>query len=79
MTSAITIDAQIPSTSQKIGNISTARISKTSVRTKEIMAEVIPSFNAVKNDEPKIAKPEKRNENEKIENAWIVKANNASS
>ena len=79
MTSATTIEAQIPSVSQKIGKMSTARISKTNVRKKEIVAEVMPSLSAVKNEEPKMAKPEKRNEQEKIGNAWIVRANNPSS
>ena len=64
MNSTTTIDAQIPSSSQIIGRIITAAIWKTSVLKNEIIADVRPSLSAVKNDEPKIAIPAKRNENE---------------
>ena len=69
ITSAATIESQIPSSFQMSGKISTAAIWNTSVRRKEMSADVRPSPSAVKNDEPKIENPESRNENEKIENA----------
>ena len=62
MTSAATIDSQIPSSSQMSGKMSTAAIWNTSVRKNEMSAEVSPSPSAVKNDEPKIENPESRNE-----------------
>ena len=63
MTSAATIDSQIPSSFQMSGKRSTAAIWNTSVRKNEMSAEVSPSPSAVKNDEPKIEKPDSRNEN----------------
>ena len=62
MTSAATLDSQIPSSSQMSGKMSTAAIWNTSVRKNEMSAEVSPSPSAVKNDEPKIENPESRNE-----------------
>ena len=79
MTSAATIDSQIPLSSQMRGKRSTAAIWNTSVRKNEISAEVSPSPSAVKNDEPKIENPESRNENEKIENACAVISKSPSS
>lgn len=70
--SAPTMDSQIPSISQKIGNKITAAIWKTRVRINDITADVKPSFNAVKKEEPNTEKPDSRKENEKIENAWFV-------
>ena len=66
------MESQIPSISHIIGNRITAAIWKTSVRIKDITADVSPSFNAVKKEEPNTEKPESRKENEKIENAWFV-------
>ena len=57
ITSATTMDAQIPSRSKNMGIIKTAATWNKRVRRKEITAEVSPSFNAVKNPDPKIAKP----------------------
>ena len=68
-TSATTIEYQIPSICKNTGRISTAAIWNTSVRRNEIAAEISPLLSAVKNDEPKIENPAKRNENENIENA----------
>ena len=68
ITSATTMDAQIPSRSKNMGIIKTAATWNKRVRRKEITAEVSPSFNAVKNPDPKIAKPAKRKENEKMRN-----------
>ena len=62
MTSAATMDSQIPSSFQMSGKRSTAAIWNTSVRKNEMIAEVSPSPSAVKNDEPKIENPESRNE-----------------
>ncbi|RDU72421.1 hypothetical protein CQA66_05005 [Helicobacter aurati] len=47
---------RFPQAPQKIGSTSTAKTSKTSVRKKKIIAELIPSLRAVKNAEPKILK-----------------------
>ena len=79
MTSAATIDSQMPSSSQISGKMSTAATWNTSVRKNEMSAEVIPSPSAVKNDEPKIEKPDSRKENEKIENACAVISRSAAS
>ena len=62
--SAATIEIQIPSILQIRGNKRTAAIWKTSVLKNDIKADVKPSLSAVKNEEPKIAIPAKRNENE---------------
>ena len=72
ITSATTMESQIPSSFQIIGSSSTAATWNTSVLRNEINADVSPSFNAVKNEEPKIENPENRNENEKIANACFV-------
>ena len=61
--SATVMAHQTPSKPKKRGKIKTAATSKTTVRRKEIAAETIPLFNAVKEDEPKILKQIKRNEN----------------
>lgn len=66
------MDIQIPSMPQKDGKTSTAAHSNTSVRRKEIRAEVSPSPRAVKKDEPKIEKPEHKNEQEKKRNPRTV-------
>ena len=79
MTSAATIENQMPSSPQSCGKISSAATWNTSVRKKEISAEVRPSPSAVKKDEPKMEKPESRNENEKIANACTVMLSSASS
>ena len=55
--SAIAIDNQIPSTFIKIGKVHTRINWNTTVLKKEHIAEINPLFNAVKNDEPKIAIP----------------------
>ena len=77
MTSAITMEDQMPFTFQKRGRIRTAAIWNTSVLKKDIDAEISPSFNAVKKDELKMANPEKRNEKEKMEKACRVKSNSS--
>ena len=64
--SAAIREYHIPSMPQIIGNSKTAEIWKTRVRKNEIKAEVRPSFSAVKNDEPKMAMPANKNENENI-------------
>ena len=69
----------MPSSCQISGSSSTAATWNTSVRKNDISAEVSPSFSAVKNEEPKIEKPENRNENEKIANACFVTANSPKS
>ena len=67
--SAVIMDNHIPSRPKKTGKIITAAHSKTRVLKNEISAEVSPSLRAVKNAEPKIAKPAKKNEK-----AWTSNA-----
>ena len=62
--SAITVANQMPSTCKNIGKIKTAAVSKIKVLKKEIIAETKPSFNAVKKDEPYIARGANKNEKE---------------
>lgn len=69
ITSAETMESQIPVSPQKTGKIKTAEIWNTKVRRKEISAEVNPSFNAVKKEEPNMAKPENKKEKEKMAKA----------
>ena len=70
--SAATVESQMPSRPQSNGRISTARHWNTSVRRKEIRAEVNPSFRAVKKEEPKMAIPENRKEKENMAKARTV-------
>lgn len=72
MISAVTMESQIPSVSQKSGRIRTAPVWNTSVLIKEIAADTRPLFKAVKKDDPKIANPENKNEKEKMEKARSV-------
>ena len=72
MISAPTMDSHMPSSSQMSGNSITAASWNTSVRRKDISALVRPSLSAVKNDEPKIEKPENRNANENMPKACTV-------
>lgn len=77
--SAATIELQIPSTPHKSGNISTAAIWNIRVLKKAIAAETGPSLSAVKKDEPKMANPENRNENENMPKARTVRASRSAS
>ena len=63
--SAMTNDSHTPSISITKGKSNTAEVWNTRVLKKDIIAEIRPLFNAVKNDEPKIAIPQNKNENEK--------------
>ena len=54
MASATTIDHQMPSIPHTRGSSMTAAIWNTSVRKKEMMADVNPSFSAVKKPEKKM-------------------------
>ena len=56
----------MPSSPQISGKISTAADCNTNVLKKEIKAEIGPLLRAVKKDDPKIAKPVKRKENEQM-------------
>ena len=67
--SATVMAHQTPSKPKKRGKIKTAATSKTTVRRKEIAAETIPLFNAVKNEDAKILNPANRNANENSRNA----------
>ena len=64
--SAATMENQMPSIPQISGKINTAADCNTSVLRKEIKAEMGPLLRAVKKDEPKMAKPVNRNENEQM-------------
>ena len=55
--SATIIETHIPSTPMISGRMNTAAIWNTSVRQIAIIAEMIPLFKAVKNDDPNIEKP----------------------
>ena len=79
VTSAATEESHMPFTPNIKGSSMTAADWKTSVRKKEIRAEVKPSPKAVKKDEPNMAKPEKRNENENILKPCNVRLNTVSS
>lgn len=68
-TSATVIAYQMPSTSNRSGRRMTEDVWNTSVRRKEIAAEMKPLFSAVKNDEAKILKPANRKAKEKSRNA----------
>ena len=72
--SANTTDNQIPSIPKTSGNRSTAPTWNTSVLKNEIIAEMIPLFNAVKKDEPKMLKPLSKNEIMNRRNAWHVQS-----
>ena len=61
-TSAAVMAHQMPSMSNSTGRTRTQQVWKSSVRRKEISADVSPSFRAVKKEEPKMAKPAKRKE-----------------
>ena len=76
VSSAITTEAQIPSTGgfQTSGNNNTAAIWNTNVLKNDIIAEIRPLFKAVKNPEPNIAIPQNKNWNENILNPLIVKS-----
>ena len=52
ITSAATMDIQMPSSLHNSGNSSTAPTWNTRARKNAMMAEVSPSFRAVKKDEP---------------------------
>ena len=70
--SATIIDSQTPVIPKNSGNIRTATVWKTSVLKKEIIAEVKPSFSAVKKPDEKIAKPINKKLNAKILNPDTV-------
>ena len=63
----------LPPAASKIRGITiTATVWNTSVRKNEIMAETGPLLRAVKNEEPKMAKPVNRNAKEQYKNAVFV-------
>ena len=63
-TSATVTETQIPFTPRICGSINTAEVSKIIKCKNEIIAEVVPSFNAVKNAEINNVNPAIKNENE---------------
>ncbi len=69
---APTTESHIPYIRHISGNIITAAIYKTRVLRKDMSAEIKPFTSAVKNDEPYIAIPTNRNENQKNKNPLRV-------
>ena len=78
-TSATVIAHQMPSRPKSAGSSSTHSVWNTSVRRKEIAAEIAPLLSAVKNDEVKMLKPAIRNENANRQKAWRVISNSSAS
>ena len=72
MPSATTTAYQTPSMPKKIGMISTAAPSKSSVLRNEISADVSPSLSAVKKPEPNIETHINRNDIPYTASAWVV-------
>ena len=70
--SAATVAAQMPSTCQNSGRMSTGATWNSRVRKKEMTADTRPLFSAVKNAEPKMAKPVKRKEKANMPKARTV-------
>ena len=70
--SATKTDHQMPLSPNIDGKRRTDRSSNTSVRTKDITAEMVPLFSAVKNEDVNMLPPDSKNENKKIRNAWMV-------
>ena len=62
--SATTTENQMPSSPNKIGSIKMNETSQTIECKNEIIAEVTPSFKAVKKEDVKIVKPESKKANE---------------
>ena len=77
--SAAAMDSHIPSISQTSGSSITAALWKTSVRRKDISAEVRPSLSAVKNEDANMLNPANRNENENMRKLCSVIAYSVSS
>ena len=77
--SAAVMAYQMPSTPNRSGSRRTEEVWKTSVRRKEMAAEMRPLLSAVKNEDAKILKPANRNANENRRNAWHVSVYSPSS
>lgn len=77
--SATVIANQIPSISKKMGRINTQEVWNTSVRKKDMAAEIAPLLSAVKKEEAKMLKPARIKEKEKSRNAWLVNADRPAS
>ena len=69
----------MPSIPKIIGSNRMQALWKTNVRKKEIIAEVRPSFRAVKKPEAKIPNPIKQKDNAKILKPEMVRLNNSAS
>ena len=70
--SAATTESQIPSMPSSNGKREINIIWKNNVRIKEMIADVTPSFNAVKNPDEKMQKPHKPKERPYNLNPWAV-------
>ena len=69
----------IPLIPKNIGRMSREPTWNSRVRKNDMVADKIPLLSAVKNDEPRMEKPENKNENEKMENARSVMERSVSS
>ena len=78
-TSAAVIAHQMPSRSKKMGSIRTESTWNTSVRRKEIAADMPPLLRAVKNADVKMLMPANRNEKENSRKACFVIPNKSAS
>ena len=77
--SAAPIASQTPLTPKNNGNSSSIQVWNTSVRRKEITAEITPFPNAVKNADPKILNPESKKDNAYLRNPPPVSSHSSGS
>ena len=75
--SATTMESQTPFSPQASGNTQTKIIWNTSVRKNDTIADVTPSFKAVKNPDEKIQKPLKAKDQPYSLKPWVVISNNS--
>ncbi len=79
ISSAATMEIQMPSIPQNTGKISTAETWNTNVRRNEIIAELRPSLRAVKKPEVKMENPISRKDRAKILKPDTVRSKSAAS
>ena len=77
--SATVMAHQVPSTPSSRGRMGTEAVWNTSVRRKEMAAEIAPLFSAVKKPEVKMLKPASRNDQENRRKAWVVRSKSTAS
>ena len=79
MASAATTASQMPSTPMISGRVRTDTTWNSSVRRKEIAADTVPLFSAVKNAEPKMLKPDRIKLIQYSFMPWVVSASSPAS